>query len=234
MPTLDLAPIGNCSIASLIDRQGRHVWYCFPRLDGDPIFNALVGGEAPQAGFMDVALRDQVESRQRYLPNTAVLETTLTDKNGASVRIIDVAPRFRHYGRTFKPPMLLRRIEPGQGRPRITRSVAPDLRLWRAARRGVAFGSNHIRFIDEEQTLRLTTDAPISYIMGETEFAPGAAGQPLLRPRRAAERQCRHAGAILHHADDELLVRLGARPRRAVRLAGSRHPRRHHAEAVHL
>ncbi len=39
-PNLDLAPIGNCAVSSLIDRQGRHVWSCAPRVDGDPVFSA--------------------------------------------------------------------------------------------------------------------------------------------------------------------------------------------------
>ena len=50
MATLDLAAIGNCAIASLIDRNARHVWFCFPRLDGDPVFSALINGEDPQQG----------------------------------------------------------------------------------------------------------------------------------------------------------------------------------------
>src|SRR5579872_2086290 len=106
MSTLDLAAIGNCAVASLIDRNGRHLWYCFPRLDADPVFSALLGGVAPEQGFMDVVVRDAVETTQRYLPNTAVLETIVTDKHGGKVRIIDFAPRFERYGRRFRPPML--------------------------------------------------------------------------------------------------------------------------------
>lgn len=42
--TLDLAPIGNCAVTALVDRQGRHVWSCLPRVDGEPFFAALLGG----------------------------------------------------------------------------------------------------------------------------------------------------------------------------------------------
>ena len=31
---------------ALVDRAGRFVWGCVPRVDGDPVFSALVGGEA--------------------------------------------------------------------------------------------------------------------------------------------------------------------------------------------
>ena len=33
MNSLDLGGVGNCSIASLIDRKGRHVWHGLGRLD---------------------------------------------------------------------------------------------------------------------------------------------------------------------------------------------------------
>ena len=56
MSTLDLGVVGNCAIASLIDRNGRHVWHGLGRLDGDPVFNALLGGNDPQSGFMDVVV----------------------------------------------------------------------------------------------------------------------------------------------------------------------------------
>ena len=52
MSSLDLGVIGNCSIASLIDRNGRHVWHGLGRLDGDPVFNALLGGNDPLAGIL--------------------------------------------------------------------------------------------------------------------------------------------------------------------------------------
>ena len=66
MKQLDLGVIGNCAVASLIDAEARHVWFCFPRLDGDPLFNALVNGTEPEDGFMDIVLRDQKAARQSY------------------------------------------------------------------------------------------------------------------------------------------------------------------------
>lgn len=169
MSTLDLAPVGNCAIASLIDRQGRHVWSCFPRLDGDPAFHALLSGDDPANGFMDVVLRDQVEARQSYLRNTAVVETVLTDAQGGAVRILDFAPRFSLYGRMFRPPTLVRRIEPLSGRPRLTVRVRPSFG-YGARQVKPKLGSNHIRWTDGDEALRLTTDAPVAYIAGESEF----------------------------------------------------------------
>ncbi len=170
MSNLDLAPVGNCAIASLVDRGGRHVWSCFPRLDGDPAFHALLGGDAPTHGFMDAPLRDLAEARQAYLPNTAILETILTDTRGGAVRIVDFAPRFRLYGRNFRPRMLVRRIEPLAGRPRIALRVRPSFG-YGARQPKPKLGSNHLRWTDGDAALRLTADAPVAYLENETEFA---------------------------------------------------------------
>ena len=78
---LDLAPIGNSSVSALLDRQGRYVWACLPRFDGDPAFCALLSGE-PAAevrhGVWSVELIDCVKTEQTYLRNTPILSTTLT------------------------------------------------------------------------------------------------------------------------------------------------------------
>jgi hypothetical protein len=88
MAGLDLAVICNCTIASVISLTGRHGWFCFPRLDADPVFNALLGGTAPELACLDARLHGQTVARQRYLPNTAVL----TDAEGGKARVLDFCP----------------------------------------------------------------------------------------------------------------------------------------------
>jgi GH15 family glucan-1,4-alpha-glucosidase len=169
MSSLDLAVIGNCAIASLIDRNARHVWFCFPRLDADPVFCALVDGEDPSRGFMDVQVRDAVATSQNYVHSTAVLETDITDRQGSKVRITDFAPRFERYGRQFRPPMIVRRIEPVNGRPRVRVRIRPVFD-YGTHPPTVSIGSNHLRFIGSKTALRVTGDMPITYILEETEF----------------------------------------------------------------
>ena len=169
MAQLDLAVIGNCAIASLIDPAGRHVWFCFPRLDSDPLFNALVHGDAPQAGFMDIAVRDVAQTRQSYLRNTPVLETVVNDQKGAHLRILDFAPRFKRNGRIFRPPLLVRRIEPLAGRARVTVRLRPTFDYGSAVP-SISVGSNHLRFVGPQSVLRATSDMPVSFIAHEAEF----------------------------------------------------------------
>jgi GH15 family glucan-1,4-alpha-glucosidase len=169
MSSLDLGVIGNCAIASLIDRNGRHVWHGLGRLDGDPVFNALLGGSEPVSGFMEAAVTGVKESHQRYLPNTAILETTI-EGAGGTMRVVDFAPRFRRFGRMFRPPMLVRRLEPVAGRPRVTIRIRPTFD-YGALKPKLTSGSNHVRFFGETSVLRLTTDGSVSTILHETEFS---------------------------------------------------------------
>ena len=166
---LDLALLGNCRVAALVDPQARIVWWCFPRFDGDPIFCRLLSGNE-EKGFSDVVLHDQVSSRSSYARNTAVLETILEDRNGGAVRIVDFMPRFGRYERTFHPPQFVRRIEPISGLPRIAIRVRPTFGYGGKPTQAV-LGSNHIRYLGGADVLRLTTDAPLSYIAEETKFA---------------------------------------------------------------
>ncbi|MFI5012785.1 MAG: glycoside hydrolase family 15 protein [Hyphomicrobiales bacterium] len=166
---LDLALIGNCRVGALVDRRARIVWWCFPRFDSDPIFSRLLAGDE-EKGFCDVVLADCVETSAQYSRNTAIVETILTDARGARVRVTDFAPRFEHYQRMFRPPQLIRRIEPVAGLPRIAIRVRPTFAYGRPVSE-YALGSNHIRYMGGTEILRLSTDAPLSYIVAETNFA---------------------------------------------------------------
>ena len=166
---LDLAVIGNSRIAALVDQRARIVWWCFPRFDSNPIFSRLLAGD-DEKGFCEVALADLYEARSQYVRNTALVETILTNSRGAKVRVTDFAPRFERYGRIFRPPQLIRRIEPIAGLPRIAIKVRPTYDYGRPVEE-VAVGSNHIRYIGDGEVMRLTTDAPLSYVVAETSFA---------------------------------------------------------------
>ena len=121
---LDLAVIGNGRTAALLEPASRLVWWCYPRFDGDPIFCRLLAGDE-EKGFCDVVLDNMVDFSSDYERNTAVVSTVLTNSENASIRITDFAPRFRNFDRIFRPPQLLRIIEPIAGLPRITIRVRP-------------------------------------------------------------------------------------------------------------
>ena len=100
---LDLAVIGNCEIAALVASDAAIVWGCLPRMDADPVFCALLEPDTPDAldGSFALELVDCVETQQRYLRNSAILETVMTDSRGNQLRVVDFCPRFRARGLPF-------------------------------------------------------------------------------------------------------------------------------------
>ena len=147
MSGLDLGVVGNSHVAALINQHGRIVWYCLPRLDGDPVFCSLLKNdpEGRDQGFADVVVEDFASATQCYQRNSAILTTTLTDQRGSSVQITDFAPRFKQYDRIFRPAMLIRRIEPLTGACRIRIRVRPLFENGSVAPTRT-LGSNHIRY----------------------------------------------------------------------------------------
>ena len=173
MKNLNLGVIGNCSIAALVDDRGRVVWYCLPRPDGDPVFCDLLQGDGERNparfGIYEIEIDNFKRSEQEYLTNTAILVTRLYDSNGGSVEVIDFAPRFEQFGRTFRPLMLVRRVRPLTGTPRIRIKLRPGSD-YGAGVPGITHGSNHVRYVGTNATMRLTTDAPPVYVLDETPF----------------------------------------------------------------
>ena len=165
---LDLAVIGNGRTAALLEPASRLVWWCYPRFDGDPVFSRLLAGDE-EKGFCDVVLDGMVGYSSNYERNTAIVSTVLTDDQGASVRITDFAPRFRRYDRIFRPPQLIRIIEPIAGLPRIAIRIRPTSDYGRPIT-DRSVGSNHISFRGKDLVIRVTTDGSLAYFEREAPF----------------------------------------------------------------
>ena len=170
-PSLDLGVTGNCVVSALIDRCARIVWSCLPRLDGDPVFHALVdgNGSADARGVFEIELGGFERSEQEYVRNTAVLVTRLYSTNGSAIEVTDHCPRFERFGRMFRPQALVRRVRALAGTPRIRIRLRPSFE-YGALAPAITHGSNHIRYVSPERVLRLTTDAPVTYVLEETQF----------------------------------------------------------------
>ncbi|MBB6599977.1 glycoside hydrolase family 15 protein [Luteimonas sp. MC1825] len=166
--SLDLGLVGNGGSAALIDAHARVVWGCVPAIDGDPTFCALL---SPKIGGGDFAieLEDMVSAEQHYVQNTAVLRTVLRDRHGGAVEITDFAPRWRQHGRFYRPVMLVRRLRPLAGKPRV-RIVLRPLGDYGATVPDTTWGSNHVRYLVPGFTLRLTSDVPVRMVRESLPF----------------------------------------------------------------
>jgi GH15 family glucan-1,4-alpha-glucosidase len=168
---LNLAPIGNCAASALVDRNGRFVWACVPRVDGDPMFCALLSGRDPaeaQPGLWSIDLIDQASAEQSYERNTPILITTLTDKHDNAIEIVDFCPRYRRRNRTYRPMAFARIVRPLRGAPRIRVRLTPATD-WGAREADQTRGSNHIRYLVSGR-MRLTTNAPVSHVQHARVF----------------------------------------------------------------
>jgi GH15 family glucan-1,4-alpha-glucosidase len=174
IPSLNLGVIGNCHVAAMVDGAGKISWMCYPRLDSDPVFCSLIGGERlsqgdfQRNGAFSIELEGGAPDSQRYVGNTPVLETEVANET-AAIRITDFCPRFVEYGRMFRPSMVIRIVEPIRGRPRVTVRIRPRSGYGAAAAERVR-GSHHVAYRLAGDSIRITTDASIDLLTSETPF----------------------------------------------------------------
>lgn len=168
-PDLELWPIGNCQVSALIDREAAVVWGCVPRVDGDPVFCSLLNGDQREAGIWRFELVGQVSASQEYIRNTPILVTRLEAEDGSAIEVLDFCPRYEHKGRMYRPVAIARIVRAVAGNPRL-RVVLRPLHGYGAQLAETTHGTNHIRYLAGQQTLRLSTDAPVGYILEQRTF----------------------------------------------------------------
>ena len=166
---LELWPIGNCQVSGLIDSRGGIVWGCVPRVDGDPAFCALLNGTSQDVGVWRFELEGQVSTHQEYIRNTPILLTRLEAEDGSAVEVLDFCPRYEGNGRMYRPVAYARIVRPVAGNPRIKVVLRP-MKNYGAEQAESTNGTNHIRYLTHEQALRLSTDAPVGYIIEQRTF----------------------------------------------------------------
>ncbi|MFC2175573.1 glycoside hydrolase family 15 protein [Bacteroidota bacterium] len=165
--TYDYGLIGNCSFLALIGKDTNVDWMCLPRFDSSFTFGRLVAGE--KGGEFSVKpVESEYDSKQQYTQNTNILETEITTNNG-SYRVTDFAPRFYQLDRYYRPLMLIRKIEPIQGFPQVRITCKPVTDYGNKELTSET-GSNHIRYNGMDETLRLSTDIPLSYLKPNGSF----------------------------------------------------------------
>lgn len=165
--TYNFGVIGNCAYMAHINKTANVVWLCWPQFDSSFIFGSLVddekGGE-----FSVLPHSEDFEVTQKYIDNTNVLSTTFETSEG-KFRVVDFAPRFYQYERNYKPQMLIRKIEPLSGSPRVKINCSPVGKYGELVPE-IFQGSSHIRYMGLEQQVRLTTNIPLNFIIDKASF----------------------------------------------------------------
>ena len=168
-PNLELWPIGNCQVSGLVDTRAGLVWGCVPRVDGDPAFCALLNGEASDQGVWRFELEGQVRATTHYERNTPILITRLEAEDGSAVEISDFCPRFERSGRMYRPVAFTRIVRPVAGVPRLKITLRP-MKDYGASAAETTNGTNHIRYLVCGQAMRLSTDAPVGYVLEQRTY----------------------------------------------------------------
>jgi GH15 family glucan-1,4-alpha-glucosidase len=165
--TYNYGLIGNCAFMAHIHKDTNISWLCWPRFDSSFLFGSLID-EDKGGSFCIKPCSESFESKQYYIENTNVLCTEITSEEG-SYRVTDFAPRFFQYDRYFRPLMVVRKIEPLTGTPRIHVSCEPKGEYGNYTPT-VHQASNHLKFLGLEKEVRLTTDMSLTHILENQPF----------------------------------------------------------------
>jgi GH15 family glucan-1,4-alpha-glucosidase len=165
--TYETGIIGNCAFLAHINMNTNVDWLCWPRFDSTFIFGGLL--DKKKGGEFSILPNSKYTSRQYYTENTNVLITEITISDTEKYRITDFAPRFFENQRYYKALMLIRKIEPIEGSPRVVVKCEP-MSDYGNVKLHVNRGSNHIQYLGGEENIRLTTNIPVSYVFDEQPF----------------------------------------------------------------
>jgi len=158
--------IGNCAFIAHVNKNTDISWLCWPRFDSPFVFGSLL--DKKKGGEFSILPQGEFTSTQYYIENTNILRTEITAEDG-KYRITDFAPRFRLYDRYFKPLMLIRKIEPLEGNPRVTIKCEPVCDYGKGKMKS-SRGSNHIDYLGCDENIRLSTNVSLTYIFDEKAF----------------------------------------------------------------
>ncbi|MEL7148904.1 MAG: glycoside hydrolase family 15 protein, partial [Bacteroidota bacterium] len=161
-------------------------WMCWPRFDSSFVFGSMLDDE--KGGEFSVKPEgDQFESNQYYIENTNIICTEVTCDSG-KYKITDYAPRFYQYERNFRPLMLIRKVEPLQGQPRV-RAICHPVKDYGEQQLERSLGSSHIRYLGADKQMRLSTNVSLNYlihdeyfVLNETKYLVLTYGPPLEAP----------------------------------------------------
>lgn len=158
--------IGNCSYLAHVHKNTNITWLCWPRFDSSFVFGSML--DTKKGGEFSIAPSSAYTSKQYYLENTNILCTEITTESGR-YKVTDFAPRFQQFERYFKPLMLIRKVQLLEGNPHIKIKCQPVYDYGKSELE-VIRGSNHIEYTGCGEKIRLSTNAPLSYILEDQYF----------------------------------------------------------------
>ncbi len=168
---LDYGIVGNCKTCALVKKNGSVDWMCYPSFDSPTIFAKLL--DKDKGGHLFVRPVGKYSVSQRYLPNTAILET-LFESEKASFKIMDFFPRYRKlfdkkHERLVRQNRLVRLIVPLKGVPklRIVYKPAPNYALDKLS---LVLHGDTLHCKSDGHDISLVSNIPYDCILNEDVF----------------------------------------------------------------
>ncbi len=158
-PISDYGIIGNMLSCALIGKDGSIDWCCLPQFDSPSVFAAILDDE--KGGQFSINPQLPFESHQAYVPDTNVLQTTLTTETGTAT-VTDFMPCYPNtQGRAVRLHEIHRLVECSQGEVPLEVTFAPKLNYARGTtsldvlKRGVVVKNG-------SETLALSSSVPFA------------------------------------------------------------------------
>ena len=171
-PIANYGVVGDLHTVALVGMNGSIDFMCFPEFDSPTIFAALL--DVNKGGRFSIApLMDDAETKQMYIPDSAILLTRFLSHDGVG-EVSDFMP-IRALGHKHD---LVRRAKTVRGRLRYRMICDPRFDYGRASHR-VEVRGNEVLFISEapdKTVLRLRSEVPVSIENGAAvaEFELGS------------------------------------------------------------
>ncbi|MBN2102053.1 MAG: glycoside hydrolase family 15 protein [Candidatus Aenigmarchaeota archaeon] len=169
---LDYGIVGNCMTCALIKRNASIDWLCFPAFSDPSVFAKIL--DEKKGGSFSIIPVGKYRITQKYISNTAILETSFTGTRNAFV-IYDFFPRYNKLTKNghrllIKENRLVRIIKPVKGKPiiKICYEPRPDY-----ARKKCEYSQFEDKFIcsTDDKTIALVTNVSFKNICEKKEVS---------------------------------------------------------------
>ena len=188
-PIADYAFLSDCEVTALVAPSGNVEWLCLPRMDSPSVFGAILDRDA--GGFRFGPADITVPNDRRYLPGTAVLETSWgTPQGWVIIRDVLLIGPWKHAdarsGTHRRPPtdydaehVLLRTVRCVNGEMQLSVDCEPVFDYGRLLGRWEYTGEGYHQVAckagGSDMTLTLTSDINLGF------EGPRAIGRTLLK-----------------------------------------------------
>jgi len=193
-PIADHGVIGNLRTVALVGVDGTIDWYCPERFDSPSVFGSIL--DRRRGGFYRIApCRDDVSSKQLYLPDTNILITRFLSPDGV-VEVQDFMP----VGANHQP--LVRRVVGVRGEVPVRIEIEPRFDYGRVVHERRTH-PNGVSFHTDDLDLSLASDLTL------TPTPTGGVVAEVLARERTAHALVLHHGSLPELLSEEQTEALG-------------------------